>query len=616
MNRFLLSLLYLLIVSHSFGNEIESHVITTERKLIVKNNHDICITEKSRILINRKADVPLGFSHLRETDFIELSKIDAAIYDITGNQLKKLSKNDIEENTVSYNSIYNEHRSIAHHLSYPVLPYIIENELEYKIKSTFFLPAWDPQNDINVDHARLEIELRNPIDFRYRNIGSMPEPVISIDDKGYKHYIWQADSIPKFEDEYKSAPEAHFQIGVKLEPAQFELDGHEGSCQSWQDFGTWCNRLFKDRMTFSPENKIGYQFIPIVDKKERVREIYHYLQKNTRYAQIYLGIDGWQPHPVDDIHRFKYGDCKDLSVYMIALLNQANIDAYPGLVLTRKDGLVNPDYPSNQFNHCIAVVPMPDDTLYLECTSDFTSISNFPSNIEGTHILLIKPNNSQLITAPSSRPQENSSVFNANAIIQSDRSLDLSGTLTTHGNIAIELRNLLCSMTDKDRKEWIARKISKKSGDVIITTMGIDSLLNPEFPLIIHFEASLNYFASKAGNRYIFNPTIFHQILFDGEKPDERKMPLLNSTVYTAIDQIHFSFPSGYHLKNSIEPDSVQSPYGMYSKLSEYNGDDFIWTSKFILNKRFISLDEYPGYYDFMEDCKKRSKNQLVLINN
>lgn len=62
--------------------------------------------------------------------------------------------------------------------------------------------------------------------------------------------------------------------------------------------------------------------------------IHDWIRANLRYTAIWIGTDGWVPHDVDAILRDRYGDCKDLSLLMIALLRAVDVEAVPALITT------------------------------------------------------------------------------------------------------------------------------------------------------------------------------------------------------------------------------------------------------------------------------------------
>ena len=84
-----------------------------------------------------------------------------------------------------------------------------------------------------------------------------------------------------------------------------------------------------------------------------------YMQRNIRYAAIEIGIGGFQPHPAADVFAHQYGDCKDKATLLSAMLKQVGIDSYYVPIYTER-GIVNPKFPSINFNHVILAIKLPD----------------------------------------------------------------------------------------------------------------------------------------------------------------------------------------------------------------------------------------------------------------
>src|SRR6185437_13760781 len=112
----------------------------------------------------------------------------------------------------------------------------------------------------------------------------------------------------------------------------------------------------------------------ITDVHRKVYALYRYLQKNTHYISVQFGIGGWQPFPADYVANKRYGDCKALSNYMVALLKEAGIKGKYVEIMAEKDAPPMIDkFSCSQFNHAISCVPLDKDTIWLECTNQTVS---------------------------------------------------------------------------------------------------------------------------------------------------------------------------------------------------------------------------------------------------
>jgi transglutaminase-like putative cysteine protease len=89
--------------------------------------------------------------------------------------------------------------------------------------------------------------------------------------------------------------------------------------------------------------------------EEKARAVYDWIRANLRYAAVWIGVDGWVPHDVEAILRNRYGDCKDLTLLMIALLRAVDVEAVPALIDTNPVFVLPPVGIGT--NHVIVYLP-------------------------------------------------------------------------------------------------------------------------------------------------------------------------------------------------------------------------------------------------------------------
>ncbi|MCZ0211748.1 hypothetical protein OZK63_41035, partial [Streptomyces sp. UMAF16] len=77
----------------------------------------------------------------------------------------------------------------------------------------------------------------------------------------------------------------------------FQLQNYTGSMQSWQSFGKFINQLNAghDMLPDNIKQQVHLLTDHLQNQQQKIVTLYQYLQKNTRYINIALGIGGWQP---------------------------------------------------------------------------------------------------------------------------------------------------------------------------------------------------------------------------------------------------------------------------------------------------------------------------------
>ena len=102
-----------------------------------------------------------------------------------------------------------------------------------------------------------------------------------------------------------------------------------------------------------------------------------------------------------------YGDCKDKSTLLVALLRAAGLDAQVALLAAGSAPDVDPQLPGlGLFNHVIVYVDA-EKPFWIDATAENTRVPFLPPVAEGRLALIAKPGTSQLTETPLSRAEDN-----------------------------------------------------------------------------------------------------------------------------------------------------------------------------------------------------------------
>src|ERR1051326_4403793 len=304
--------------------------------------------------------------------FNEINSIDGTLYDAFGKELKNVKKKDISDMSGnSEESLMSDTRYKMHNFYCRIYPYTVEYEEDDDMNGVFQLPDWYPQVNhvMSVEYSKFVVTAPKDLPIRYKQY-NFPTPPVVTEDKDRITYTWEIKNVPaKIQEPYQQSWREICPL-IKVAPTDFEIQGYKGNMSTWENFGMFINSLMQGRNVLPDviKQKVHELTDGIKDEREKVKVLYNFLQQNTRYISIQLGIGGWQPFDANYVATKRYGDCKALSNYMVALLTEAGIKANYVLIKAESDDDILTDFPCNQFNHATVCVPFAKDTMWLECT--------------------------------------------------------------------------------------------------------------------------------------------------------------------------------------------------------------------------------------------------------
>lgn len=547
----------------------------------------------------------------------EIKRIEGSLYDAAGNKIKSVRKSDIKDlSGTSDVSLIDDSRIKLHGFYHRLYPYTVEYEIEVTYNGSFFFPAWDPVDNEKIAVIQSALTVVVPFDFavRYKAFNYKDEPMVQ-NEKNSKMYRWEIKDFNAIELEYAYPSWDYIAPMVYLAPAKFQLDRYTGDMSTWKGMGEFMYTLNAGRDKLPADiRQIVHQLTDDVsDIKQKISILYKYMQQNTRYISIQLGIGGWQTFDANYVATKKYGDCKALSNYMYSLLKEAGIKSCYTLVKAgRNNNYLREDFPSNQFNHAILCVPLQKDTVWLECTSQTLPSGYLSSFTANRPVLIIDETGGKLVRTPRYTITQNIQSRKTAGIIAED------GQLTTRINTmytAIEqdnLHHLIHDLSREKQLEYLKAQIDLPHYDVTRFEYKEDKSAVPTIDEELEIKA-LNY-ASVTGKRLFLYPNVISRHSSRLKVDDTRKYPVSIKYEYTEIDTTELTLPAGYLPEALPEPVKIEGKFGRYSSLVEMKPDRLVYYRKYENFSGEFPASEFNDLVKFYDQIYKADRGRVVLV--
>lgn len=551
--------------------------------------------------------------------FRRINSINGTLYDKNGNKVKQVKHRDI------YDGAYNDQMSLARDIrfkhydfAYRNYPYTVEYEEEIEMNGIFYLPDWDAlsQSKVSVQNSSFTVQVPADYVLRYKQYNYPGEPFIEQPGKE-KKYRWELKNRCAVEPEpYAPAWEERAPV-VLIAPADFEIEGYKGNMNDWLHFGQFINQLYSNRDVLPQfiKDKVHQLTDGVSDPKEKIRQLYEFMQENTHYISIQLGIGGWQPFDATYVATKKYGDCKALSNYMCALLKEAGINANTVLIRAGKgaDKMVA-DFPSNQFNHAIACVPMGKDTVWLECTSQTVSAGYMGTFTGGRKALLLAADGGYVVTTPSYTAADNLQERKVTAEVDENGNLVAEVNTRTKGEQQELAHHLIHDVSKEERDKKLNTMLNLPTYSVAKNDYKEIKGALPEVHEYMKIE-SPNY-AAITSKRLFIQPNLLNSSHTRLTPDTLRKTDVVIKNSFRNIDTILIHVPAGYKVESMPANTMVNNRFGAYSISYHFADDKITLVRMHEMHAARFPPKSYADLVKLYDAMYKGDVGRVVLVKN
>ncbi|MBP6671733.1 MAG: DUF3857 domain-containing transglutaminase family protein [Bacteroidetes bacterium] len=424
-------------------------------------------------------------------------------------------------------------------------------------------------------------------------------------------YFWEKKDIPAFIKEPMMPPVSDLIAYMKFAP---------GDWGNWSDVSRWYHRLF-----YRPQLELTdslYRLAAAVtdgctDDDQRVAVLFSYVKK-LRYVSIALGDGGLRPHRPEDVVRRQYGDCKDKSILLHALLWCVKIEAHPVLVATADHGTFDPHFPNWNFNHMIIkAVTDHDRTYWLDGTLEFAQPGELSWNCENINVLSIDNDGSGTVErTPVSMHYNNVVSYQTEIDVRRADDVRYAVVVKYEGEHNLMIRTILSRLKGQELKEFCKNMLDANFINSTVDTIFVMNADSAKQPLKLYFGfTSKNGLKQQADLWFLQYDPFRSGGMTQRFAQEKRTHPLMLHFPSMTKNQYTIKFSdSTFHVRT--KPEAIIDGNDVFSyRISAVDGPNrtFVISDVFGVKRSVVDTAQYLPAKQFLEMIRNKTSENLIL---
>lgn len=269
----------------------------------------------------------------------------------------------------------------------------------------------------------------------------------------------------------------------------------------WKQVASWYLDLSAPRC--HPDEELKAKALELTrgasSEDEKIRRLVAFVARDIEYQTTPFRTSAFIPTAGKQVLEDGYGDCKDKSALLCAMLEAVGLEGQMVLLNTRDQGL-RPVLPSPRFNHAIALVKTSKGPRFVDPTAADNALLNLPTADQGVRALVIAPESSELVTVPLEPLAASRMDSLSKGRLTGSGALEGNFKLTYTGSLAAMLRGLLSALPPETHEQVLRAMLTSLVGAGTIPgkcqLLGLDK---PDAPLVFTMAYRADRHARSAG---------------------------------------------------------------------------------------------------------------------
>jgi tetratricopeptide (TPR) repeat protein len=354
-------------------------------------------------------------------------------------------------------------------------------------------------------------------------------------------------------------------------------------------------------------------------EEEKIKAIYEFAASDIRYVAIELGMGAYAPTPAIDVFLYKYGDCKDKTTLLIAMLRHIGVEAYQVLLSPAPGKTVNLALPSvAQFSHVITAIPLGDGNyIWLDPTASTCKYGDLPAGDQGRKVFVIGKEFGEFVDTPV-HPSEMNKIHSSSEItLMDDGTIKGWEKTTAYGQADMYLKSVYRLMRTDERKKLLEDILNQRYPGVELSDVSISDISNLDIPTEVKVEFSCPEYVSAFDGTIAFplpSEDFSSYAGLVGGKTERRYDFHLGYNIAVEKD-LTLSIPKGYKIASLPKDVTVNHDFGTFSrKYERVNNTTVKYYTSLNFNTHIISLSNYAELKSLFETAAREDRAQIILM--
>lgn len=467
---------------------------------------------------------------------------------------------------------------------------------------------WDDWyfDETNVPSRLSRFVLITPPDMelQFQTHGTVAEPTLS-QIKGWCVREWKRTDIPALPLSVTGVPRRD--RGSWIDISTFH---------GWDEIVRWYQDLSSPLCI--PDSTIRAQAQELTrnatTETDKIRALVGYVARKIQYQSSPFRLSAYIPTEGKQVLREHYGDCKDKSALLVALLSAVNIPAEMVLLSGREHG-ITPYLPSPRFNHAITRIHTGQGELWVDATADKMEFGVLPYPDQQVPALVIAPGTTALTQSPSEPIERTMTKQTFTTKLEATGRLSGDYAVQVTGNMGWLLRSALANVSADQHDQALRGIAAQVLPNVEFESGRLLGLEDQDTPLRIEFRFHSDHYGTTAGNFLLARlPWDFKDSttsLLSENKPESDLEIALSRGL--ELSEVQMELPAGFEAQDLKPEVKGECPYGMYHFTYRVEGSHLIAHCE-QRNLAFrIPARDLKIYRDYLSALSAEGSRQLVL---